>query len=150
MDDIKETIAFLGTLFGPFLVWFSGKFLYNKWEKRKLDAAAESDEITNKQKEAELVVMYEGMARRAAEDAMLKSDRWQKLELFFAEKIKELESKIQEQDLKLKQQDSIILRMGSQITTLEAEKNTLTCENLNLKARVAFLEAEMNTRNGNC
>jgi len=150
VDEIKETIAFLATLFGPFLVWFSGKFLYNKWEKRKLEASAISDEIEAKQKEADLAVVYEGMARRAAEDVVAKSDKWQRLEVTFLEKIRELEIKISEQDCQIRNQESTIARMSAQITTLEAEKNTLTCENTNLKARVAFLENEMNSRNGNC
>jgi len=142
MGDIQETIRFVGTLLGPFFVWFSGKFLYNKWEKRKLEASAVADEVIAKQKEAELITMYEDIARRAAEDSINKSDRWAKLEIVFSEKIQTLEKKVVEQD-------ATISLMRTQILILESEKNTLTCENVNLKQRVAFLESEMNTRNGN-
>lgn len=132
-ESVKETLIFLSSMLSPFLLWFSGKFIYNKWEKKKLLAQSIIDENEAKKKEAELVVIYEGMARRSAEDVIDKSERIKKLEIEYDARLVKMEEEINS----LKSENSFL---KDQIAVLQENKILINKENENLQRRVAILE----------
>lgn len=145
--EVQEKIAFYFTLFSPFAIWFAGKFIYNKWEKRKLEAQIDLDENVAKQKEADLLVIYEGMVRRASEDVITKSDRLRKMEEEWNERFSKLEEIIENE-----KKEIVLLRCENEKLKIEVEelqKNKIKSdkENKNLKDRVLILERALKEHN---
>lgn len=166
--DFQEKVTFVFTLFGPFAVWFAGKFIYNRWEKKKKDIELNDAETQNKKKEAELLVLYEDMVRRASVDvrkasdeAINQSDRWQKIEADWTERLRKLDTRITDQNKDIAvlrsenahlienvnqlQQDKI--RMGNENVRLQEEKLILVAEVASLKSRVEHLEKALQESN---
>lgn len=173
--DFQEKLSFLATFLSPFILWFSGKFLLNKWEKRnreaevdkaeadadKAEADAKAADVITQQKKADLVVIYEGIVRRASEEAITKSDRWVKIENGWNERFRIVDNQIVEQNKELaviRSQNAQLtesvnqlkqekIRMENDIKLLQQERVLLVEENANLKARVGILEKELKDNN---
>jgi len=180
--DIKEKINFFAPMLTPLLLWFSGKFLLDKWDKRKKDIEikrmenqADLDDTLQKQKEADLLLIYEGMIKRASDEAITKSDRWRKIEDEWSTRFDKLEVRVSDQNKELsglrlensnmsseisllkekiadQTKEIAVLRsenicLNLEISTLKASKVSLEVEKVKLEDRVRILEEELQTRN---
>lgn len=161
---IQEILSFLVTLFGPFGIWFAGKFIFNRWEKRNKAAESDTAEAKAKQAEADLVLVYEGLVRRTQEDmrkasdeAISKTARWQQIESEWNERLRKMDDRITDQNKDiavLRSENAHLIANVSQLQqekiqiandnkVLQQEKLQLVTEVANLRARVDILEKEL-------
>lgn len=152
--DIKEIVLYLLNLIGPFAVFLAGKFILNKWEKKqkilelkRLETQTEIDETIKKEKEADILLVYDGLARRAAEDVITKSDRLRVLEGEWNSKFDKMEKQIGGLNQEVGQLRGENAGLKNQILLLNQKNQALETENTDLKERVRILENDINERN---